>query len=318
MNPLTNSDRIGPMPGADRCPLCSQINECKLCSLSPTKGPCWCEAQEIPAALLARVPEAQRDRACICRACVEKFHKRTAFTLVELLVVIAVIAILAALLLPALSRGKDAAQRIKCVSNLHQLGLATQMYWDENRGDCFRWNNGPSGTGTLFWFGWIASAANPEGQRAFDPAQGALYPYLQGRGIEVCPSLNYALAQFKLKATGTTYGYGYNLHLSVPTTQPPIKISRVTHPTDIALLADAAQVNTFQPPASKSNPLLEEFYYVSNNRSEATAHFRHAQRANALFCDGHVAPERMDTGSLDLNLPAQFVGRLRPEVLAVP
>lgn len=81
---------------------------------------------------------------------------------------------------------------------------------------------------------------------------------------------------------------------------------------------EAAQVNTIQAPASKSNPMLEEFYYVSTNRNEATAHFRHAHRANVVFCDGHVATENPDPGSLDQNLPSQFVGRLRPEVLIVP
>ena len=45
---------------------------------------------------------------------------------------------------------------------------------------------------------------------------------------------------------------------------------------------------------------------------------RHRQRPNVVFCDGHVATEKSDPGSLDQNLPGQLVGRLRPEVLVVP
>ncbi len=59
-------------------------------------------------------------------------QKETGFTLVELLVVIAVIAILAALLVPALSRGKDSAKSAACKSNLRQIGLALIMYVDEH------------------------------------------------------------------------------------------------------------------------------------------------------------------------------------------
>ena len=59
-------------------------------------------------------------------------HRHVAFTLIELLMVIAIIAILAAMLMPALSRSKEAAKKISCLNRSRQLGIAMLMYVDDN------------------------------------------------------------------------------------------------------------------------------------------------------------------------------------------
>ncbi|MGO8677526.1 MAG: prepilin-type N-terminal cleavage/methylation domain-containing protein [Limisphaerales bacterium] len=249
-------------------------------------------------------------------------ENRHAFTLVELLVVIAIVAILGAMLLPVLARSKSSVRRAECVSNLRQLGVAGELYWDENSGSCFRYGFGATNYGAIYWFGWLGPG--PEGQRPFDLSYGAMYPYLKGSDVRLCPSLRYALSQFKLKADGVVFSYGYNSYLSAPAGKPPVNVSSLRQPAQTALFADAAQVNNFQAPASPSNPMLEEWYYVDLETNYSSAnnypngHFRHSQKANVTFCDGHVGAETFMPGSIDSKLPSQFVGQLRPSILALP
>jgi prepilin-type N-terminal cleavage/methylation domain-containing protein/prepilin-type processing-associated H-X9-DG protein len=248
-----------------------------------------------------------------------------AFTLVELLVTIAIIAILAAMLLPVLAKGKISAQRVGCANNLRQLGIATELYWDENSQNCFRWIYSSTNTdGHLYWFGWLQSDSTAEGQRQFDLSQGVLFPYLNGSDVRLCPTLYAIPAQLKLKGNDAIFSYGYNFYLSAPATTPPVSANKIKSPTNLALFADAAQINDFQDPASPDNPMLEEWYYldVDTNFSSGSyypnGHFRHSQRANVAFCDGHVGMEKMMPGSLDQRLPNQNVGQLRSEILMLP
>jgi prepilin-type N-terminal cleavage/methylation domain-containing protein len=185
-----------------QCPLCGAANACQRSSPAAHQGACWCVNMKMPEALLARVPEKFRNRACICQNCVANFHlesalappaapptprRAPAFTLIELLVVIAIIAILSALLLPALARAKAAAQRADCVNNLRQLGLATEMYLGDSGNYYFRCREPvpPGSNDEQWWFGWLQGDYVAEGQRAFDLSKGVLFPYLHGSDIRL-------------------------------------------------------------------------------------------------------------------------------------
>lgn len=230
------------------------------------------------------------------------------FTLVELLVVVTIVAILASLLWPSFSSAKDRAKQIQCFGHLRQLGIAAQLYWNDNNQRAFPYLSKRLTDGQVYWFGWLQSGS--EGRRRFDPSQGVLWPYLQSRGIELCPSFHYQHPKYKPKAAGVSWGYGYNLHLSPNSASTPTLIHQILQPAEITLFADAAQINDFQPPASFANPLVEEFYYVSDGGpAYANGHFRHRRKANAVFVDGHIDALAPAPKSQDLRLPEMFLAR---------
>ena len=111
---------------------------------------------------------------------------RKGFTLIEILVVIAIIAILAAILFPVFSRARAKARQATCASNLKQLATALEMYtqdYDEMLPGAPNGNGGSSVYGGWTWY----AAFGVPGASYFDVARGALYPYTRNPQIYVCP-----------------------------------------------------------------------------------------------------------------------------------
>jgi prepilin-type N-terminal cleavage/methylation domain-containing protein/prepilin-type processing-associated H-X9-DG protein len=133
-------------------------------------------------------------------------RSRNAFTLVELLVVLAIIGLLVALLLPAVQRARAAARRSHCLSNLHQIGIGMLQYINVHHGH-FPWTSHGDPTGTYHadnTLSWIISVA----------------PYLENvDSVRLCPE---DVAGAQSISTGTSASsitsYLINEYVSFPTT----------------------------------------------------------------------------------------------------
>lgn len=234
--------------------------------------------------------------------------KRGAFTLVELLVAVAVAAVLAAMLLPVYTAARRASSKAVGAHSLHVLAVSGIFYLNDHNQQFWPYSQFPVDGGTLWWFGWESNASRfgtPEGQRTLDVTRGPLGPYAIGAGgVKTDPAFLAYSPRLKPKYRDGNYGYGYNTLL---VGQNALHFG---HPGDVVMFATCAQVNTFQPPASGSNPMVEEFYLI--NDTETTVHFRDGGKAMAVCLDGAMRELVMDPTTRDARLPSADIGRFAP------
>jgi prepilin-type N-terminal cleavage/methylation domain-containing protein/prepilin-type processing-associated H-X9-DG protein len=228
------------------------------------------------------------------------------FTLVEMLVVIAIIGVLLALLLPAFSQARENGRQAACLSNLRQLSLANLTYSTEN--DYYApasqdiWGNN-----LIRWYG-----ARPNVDTPFDSTSGPLSSCLgDSKAVRVCPSmgkwgfLTTGDAAFEAGCGGYGYNYlgvgsrSYVLGYTEAASQLGMRPEEIAHPSTTVMFSDTAFAQY-----SAGQTFLIEYSFVEPDKSLSanrvmygqpvpSIHFRHRNRANIVWCDGHATAEAM-------------------------
>ena len=110
--------------------------------------------------------------------------RRRAFTLVELLVVIGIIAILIAIIMPALNRAREQSRRVRCLSNMRQLTYAWLMYANDNKGKLCGSNTPPMGSRGEY--NWVTQEGGRDTRASIE--FGVLYKYINSIEAYHCPN----------------------------------------------------------------------------------------------------------------------------------
>jgi prepilin-type N-terminal cleavage/methylation domain-containing protein/prepilin-type processing-associated H-X9-DG protein len=200
------------------------------------------------------------------------------FTLIEMLVVIAIISILASMLLPALGKAKEQGMSIKCVSNLHQIGLAMMMYGDDSE------DRLPVS---------YASIGDPNGgnwtNSTFTPWTRALSPYFANdTNLLRCPGFDSFYKQSGFNYFMGSVAFAYNETPPPPWTPTSVNLRSITYPSFYVLSGDCNY------PTSPNNADLND---NDTNVLFALPSPTHNNRVNVLFADWHVTHYKRFNGA---------------------
>jgi prepilin-type processing-associated H-X9-DG protein/prepilin-type N-terminal cleavage/methylation domain-containing protein len=230
--------------------------------------------------------------------------KRTnAFTLVELLVVIGIIAILIAILLPALTKARAQSQSVVCMSNLRQMGLATEMYANQNKG-LMPYPTTTQGEQTL-WFTALDQFLNAFGDnnRTGVAAQRAYKTYKQCVVWDAFGADIHTGAQDTLKGFARTYKMNSMLRHNNPYGQA--KITECKPSSNFVYLGDGVSLDLTGPVANQWES--GQFSMEVDDTTQANPALRHNGGANILFVDGHAENIVLPTIMKNLRAPQSNV-----------
>jgi prepilin-type processing-associated H-X9-DG protein/prepilin-type N-terminal cleavage/methylation domain-containing protein len=219
-------------------------------------------------------------------------NKNSAFTLTELLFVIAIIGILAALLLTAISQAKARAQRIQCVNNLRQLGLALNGFVQENHVYPLYVNVDVSRGSYSEHYRYWAEALSyeelgmPKSEMPFFTNDVWICPSARWNKDEPAPStvaiwFSYGYNFCGLNSAGNygALGLGGNTISAYGPLAPPVAESEIIAPSDMMVIGDGFDGSPVIQRASWSDVKLKNY---------GNTFTRHQGLANVVFCDGHV------------------------------